>query len=363
MAVTVDRYMTTMIPDSARTSLTARDLLPAPPIDEAALGLSVDGGVDLADRYRACLLTGAIGDALGRPVEGMPREDVVRPVDEFRPWRGWESGPVGTITDDTQLTMVVAECLLSNGGRIDPPDLAAWFVEWLPVARGIGHATRQAVGSLAAGTPWWEAGEASAGNGAAMRAAPVGLAFRGDPAALREQAALSAIPTHADPLAVTSTVLMASAVAWCVGRAPGTDALGLLDHLAVAGEGLWDEPVEERHLRRTGTVRLSERIAEIADMVDWPAGRAFDHLYNGAFVLESLPAALWCFLSAPDDPAAVVVTAAGGGRDADTVASMAGNLAGAFNGTAALPRRWLDELEYRDHLVELADGLLTVSQT
>ncbi|MEQ8717761.1 MAG: ADP-ribosylglycohydrolase family protein [Acidimicrobiales bacterium] len=356
--------MTLMISHTARDSLTARHLLPEPPSATVAeLGLESDDGVDLADRYRGCLLAGAMGDALGRPVEGMPREEVVRPVSEFKPWRGWEQGPIGTITDDTQLTMVVAECLLANGGRIDPADLAARFVEWLPVARGIGHATSMAVSSLAAGTPWWEAGEASAGNGAAMRAAPVGLALRTDPAALREQGALSAIPTHADPLAVTSTVLMASAVAWCVGRAPGTDAIGLLDHLAVASEGLWDEPVEERHLERSGTVRLSERIAEIGDMVDWPSGRAFDHLYNGAFVLESFPAALWCFLSAPDDPEAVVVTAAGGGRDADTVASMAGNLAGAFNGTHLLPQRWLDELEYPDHLVELADGLLALSQT
>jgi hypothetical protein len=51
-----------------------------------------------------------------------------------------------------------------------------------------------------------------------------------------------------------------------------------------------------------------------------PEEEAFGYLYNGAFVLESLPAALWCFLREPEDPEAVVVTAANGGFDADTVA-------------------------------------------
>jgi ADP-ribosylglycohydrolase len=53
---------------------------------------------------------------------------------------------------------------------------------------------------------------------------------------------------------------------------------------------------------------------------------AFEHMYNGAFALESVPAAFYCFLRSADDPERVILTAVNAGYDADTVASMAGNL-------------------------------------
>src|SRR5436305_3362134 len=74
-------------------------------------------GVDYSARYRGSLLAGAIGDALGRPAEGRSADDVARRfglIKEFQPWHGWTGGPAGTITDDTQLTMVVAASLIAN---------------------------------------------------------------------------------------------------------------------------------------------------------------------------------------------------------------------------------------------------------
>lgn len=62
----------------------------------------------------------------------------------------------------------------------------------------------------------------------------------------------------------------------------------------------------------------------------------------------------------PDDPRQVILTAVNAGRDADSVASMAGNLAGARNGAERLRREcpeWWTDLEYRDELIHLADGL------
>lgn len=65
--------------------------------------------------------------------------------------------------------------------------------------------------------------------------------------------------------------------------------------------------------------------------------------------------------SSPADPERVIVAAANGGYDADTVASMAGNLVGALNGASALPGRWLAELEFRDELADLSDRLLALA--
>lgn len=77
---------------------------------------------------------------------------------------------------------------------------------------------------------------------------------------------------------------------------------------------------------------------------------------------HSVPAALWSFLSREDDPEEAIVRAVNLGGDSDTIGAMTGALAGAFHGAAALPRRWLGELENgekgRDYVVSLADRLL-----
>src|SRR5262249_35069767 len=162
----------------------------------------------LRDRYRGALLWGAAGDALGRPAEGLaPAELRARygpdGVTRFIPPLEWRSGPKGTITDDTQLTMEVARSLIATDGHFSPDDLVTRLIAWLPHGRGKGPATTRAVELLEMGTPWWEAGRAGAagGNGAAMRAAPVGLVHALDPLPLelRRDAVLAAGITHAGP--------------------------------------------------------------------------------------------------------------------------------------------------------------------
>lgn len=123
----------------------------------ARLVFQPGAGVDLRDRFRGALVGGAIGDAMGRPNEGTPgpaaRERRLR---EYQPWRGWSGGPKGTITDDTQMTMWLAEAILSAARRekdsrageirdsfIDPHDLAERFTR--EQIRGIGQATREFV--------------------------------------------------------------------------------------------------------------------------------------------------------------------------------------------------------------------------
>lgn len=332
----------------------------------------------LRDLYRGCLLWGAVGDALGRAVEGWTPEQIRARfgpdgLREFVPWSGYRGGPRGTITDDTQLTMEVARSLVAMGGRFDAEDFARRLAAWLPHGRGVGHATRVAVELMAQGTPWWEAGAQvdSAGNGAAMRAAPIGLvwALAASSEELRRDAVLSALPTHTHPVGVAAAVLVATGVAWCIReRASGADRLDVPAFLAcvrAAIEGMEPEPTQERR-PGAGRVRLSERVGELELLVrrDRPE-EVFAYTYNGGFALESVPAALYCFLRSPDDPREVVLTAVNAGYDADTVASMAGNLAGAWCGAERLRREagdWWQELESRQELERLADELLRVAE-
>lgn len=354
----------------ALRELRSRRLVPPPMKTGAAHGidLTLRPGVDYRAKYRGALLGVAIGDALGRPWEG--RGSAASGHDfaalrQYRPWRGWQSGPIGTVTDDTQLTMCVAESLLATG-RLDPADLSRRMVAWLPVGRGKGRATTQAVTALTKGSPWNRSGVDSAGNGAAMRVAPIGLLHRVDPNALRHDAALSAVVTHASQMAVVSAIVQAFSVAHCLHRGPdGPQGASLCAELlagirAILAE-VEEEAIPERRADRPGPVRLTDRLTEVAAWLDATPAEAFAHFHNGAFVLESLPAALWCFLRYVDDPERALLTAVSGGYDADTVAAMTGALVGALHGENAFPAEWIAELEYVDEMRHMADGLLQLA--
>jgi len=346
--------------DDGLAQLTARGLLP-PPWRGGACGLDLQARVDYPSAYRGTLLGVAIGDALGRPVEGRPpavikqRFGVLR---DFQPWHGWQGGPRGTITDDTQMTMCLALSIVARGG-LDPEDLAGRFTDWLDYGRGKGQACTEACLNLRAGMPWWQAGVPSAGNGAAMRAAPIGLFHPRFPEGIRRDGALSAVVTHADVMAVASAITVGFLVAYLLHRPAGTlDADDLMRNLEAI---LADVPEPGHPERREGTdeepVRLADRLAEVPGLLHLDRNEAFAYLHNGAFVLESLPAALWCFLKSPEDAEEAVVLAVNGGYDADTVAAMTGALSGAYLGNQAWPQRWLEDLEYPEELEELAESL------
>ena len=310
-----------------------------------------------ADRYRGALLGSACGDALGRPAESQPPARIKArhgQIRDFMPWHGWNGGPVGTFTDDTQLTLWTARAIL-DGGAEHPAAFGRTLVDRLDSIRGIGQATRQAIIRQRDGRTWWQAGVPSAGNGVAMRIAPLGLAFGNDLTALRRETARNAVVTHADRLAVASGIVQAYAVARLTRTAPGTlDPRAFLAELVDVLADFEDAGAVER---RPDSVRLADRITELADMLDLTPDEAFARTHNGAFVLESLPAAIWSFLAHAENPEEAIVVAVNGGYDADTVAAMTGAMAGAYHGDAALPGRWLDDLEAAADIRAIADRL------
>jgi ADP-ribosyl-[dinitrogen reductase] hydrolase len=336
-------------------------------------GALVEDREDLPDRFRGALLWGAVGDALGRSTEARSWEAIRRRwgpqgVTTYQPWRGWQDGPIGTWTDDTQLTIEVAETILESGGHVDPERLSERLRAWLPHGRGKGRATTSAILAMEAGVPWWEAGPAvdSAGNGAAMRAAPVGLAWSMAPDAgpLGREAVLSALPTHAHPVGVAGAVAIAAGVALCI-RNGGVviEPHRFLAFVADAVAGIETEPTPLRS-DPAAAVTLHQRILEVGSLLDVEPRDVFAHFWSGAFALESVPAALYCFLRSPERPGEVLLIAANAGHDTDTIASMAGNLVGAHVGANRLRAEhaeWWDELEGRDELIDLADGLLEVA--
>ena len=279
------------------------------------------------------------GDALGMPYEAQPPDAVPErlEMEEARLGRG-------TYTDDTQMAIALAESLV-RCGRVDEEDLGATIAEAFDPDRGYGPGTTTVVRLWAAGVPREEAaatlfgGKGSAGNGAAMRVAPVGLLFAHDPERCVAEARRQARLTHAHPLGVDGAAAQAAAVAAAVRGD---------DHLEAARAA-----VETEELAR----RLDEAAALVGRAVE-PA-EAARILGSTVAAHESVPAALLAATAPGFEEALTFAVRCGG--DTDTVAAMAGAIAGARFGLAAIPSRWLDALEDgpkgRNYVLELA-GLL-----
>ena len=298
----------------------------------------------MPDRFPGCLLGHAVGDALGAPFEGIPADAVYR---DFGPIRGiFDDPPIDTLTytDDTEMTIAVAEVLIEDGA-IDPSRLAAAFERNYHPSRGYGPGAQRILDTIRAGGDWQTLAATvfpggSLGNGAAMRVAPVGLLFHCDEARLLEQARLSALPTHTHPVGIEAAQTLALAVAFVLTRPFDRSAFWatLRSHAA------------------TDDLGYALRIASELTPDD-----TLGTLGNRLEAHRSVPTAIACFARHPDSYADTVCHAISLGGDTDTLAAMAGALSGAYLGISALPRHLLDRLENgdkgRDYIASLARRL------
>lgn len=298
---------------------------------------------DLRDRFRGALVGTAVGDALGAHFEGWP----LVPGDELA---AVESATgEWAFTDDTHMTLVLARSLVEHGGLV-PEALAREFAEaWEAEPwRGYGAGPPQIFRRILKGDPWDQpaagmfGGQGSFGNGAAMRAAPAALFGHPHVAAAVDLARIQALATHAHPLGIDGAGVQAAAVAVALAWDEPTDAAGFVS--AVVGHAV--EPEFRERLERAGDLGPAAGPRDVAVA-----------LGNGIEAIEAVPAALACVVARPDSFAEAVRFAVRLGGDTDTIAAMAGAVAGALHGAAAVPDAWRARTEGTDELGGLADRL------
>ncbi|WP_093525496.1 ADP-ribosylglycohydrolase family protein [Stigmatella erecta] len=309
----------------------------------------------------------AVGDALGYPAEFRTRSQLQRELGlegitgfirlkdpRFtRPFILGPDHPPGTFTDDTQMSLCVAEALVAAGHADRDTlmrEMAKRFVQWHHSEdnnRAPGETTGIACGRLAAGVPWREAGVPhSKGCGANMRVAPIGLYYE-DLDTVCEVARDSSRLTHGHPAALEGSAAAALLVALalqdappgrmhaevmrrCGGRSPDFDACFSRVPL------LLQHPPEEVLIdREKGPHALGE---------GWVAE-------------EAVACALYCFWRHPDDYRAAVLEAVNTDGDSDSLATITGSVAGARVGVEGIPSEWVAEVEHSARLLELG-GLL-----
>ena len=294
------------------------------------------------DRAIGALLGLAVGDAVGTTLEFRPRDAQARVEDMVG--GGPFDLPAGSWTDDTTMALALAESLaagsLAASETLDCRDLMDRFVSWWRHGEysctgscfDIGNTTSAALARYQrTGDPMSGSTDSrSAGNGSLMRLAPVALRYWDDRPRLDICAAEQSRTTHAAEEAVDACRAFAELLAEAIAGSPRADLLA------------------PRHFEGTPAV---QRVLGGS----W-RGRPRDEISSSGYVIHTLEAAIWSVARTADFRNAILL-AANLADDADTVAAVTGQLAGALYGVNGIPRDWLDRLAWKDRLMDVADRL------
>ena len=298
----------------------------------------------LRSKFLGSLIGTGVGDALGAGLEGRRRvaEAEVRAVAERR----------GTLiyTDDTHMMIGVAESLIAKKG-FDGEHMTHRFMENYSREpyRGYGPGPPRVFSLIKAGEAWDKAAErlyggGSFGNGSAMRIAPVGVLYYDDLPKLKEIAYKSSQITHAHELGKEGAALQAYAVALATAADPLSEFRSD-EFLAKLVDFMQHQVFKQK----------VEKIRELLGKAD--KEQVIDDLGHGIEAFNSVPAAIYSFLSHPDSFEEAVIYAISLGGDTDTIGAMTGAISGAYLGIEAIPGRWLERLENREYLTGLAEQL------
>lgn len=331
--------------------------------------------------YKACLLGGAIGDALGAPIEFMSRNEIIakhepQGIVDYLP----AYGRLGAITDDTQMTLFTAEGLLrayvrwchkgittisgvteyaykrwlytqEHPSPLHPEaEPKSYYLDgWLITIPGLYHrrapgntclsALRADFRSVPEGAPR----NNSKGCGAVMRMAPVGLMMKDLACAFKTGVELAAL-THGHPSGQLPAGVFASVIRYLV------DGDKLLEAIEKSIGELKGYP--EHH----ETLDILDLALALAADKTVSSTDAISRLGEGWVAEEALAISLYCSLAAKDFRDGVLMAVNHDG-DSDSTGSITGNILGLIYGLEDIPQRWLDNLELRDVISEIAEDL------
>ena len=266
------------------------------------------------DRALAAFLGFAIGDALGATVEFMTRREIAVEygVHQDIIGGGWLRLAPGRVTDDTEMALALGRSLIRRNG-LDVGDVCEEFAAWLKSGPAdVGNTCRRGIRRyITEGTVTGAFCEGDAGNGAAMRVLPVALATLGCPDQATTWPLVQGRITHHHPL---SDDAMATLVR--------------LVHRLLLAEG-----------KAAVKVEADQLVAKHPTFRFEPYGGR-----SSAYVVDTMQTVLHFYFGANSFADCVTQTINQGG-DADTTGALAGMLAGATYGTAAIPARWLAKLD------------------
>ncbi|WP_394619633.1 ADP-ribosylglycohydrolase family protein [Lentzea sp. JNUCC 0626] len=315
----------------------------------------------------------ALGDALGMPTQSMSRAEILA---DYGGITGLvAAGPrqriahgmaAGSITDDTEQAVLLAELLVESDGVVDPAELARRLLAWEDRMRErgsldlLGPSTKAALARLEDGVPADEAGRNGATNGAAMRITPVGIAV--DASDLRsfvDVVAHTSAPTHNTGLGIGAAAAVGAAVSAGVGGASLAEAV----EVAVAAA---DEGGRRGHWVAGGTIaaRLRWALPYLTSLPEKAREEALIEVVGTSVAAQESVVAAVALAALAEDPWAALCQAASLGGDTDTIAAMAGAVLGAVHGIEVWPAAAVATVESANDLAldPLVSNLLALRE-
>ena len=294
---------------------------------------------------KAVMIGHAVADALGVPIEFRSREELdLAPVTEMTGF-GTYPVPAGAWSDDTSMSLCAMAVLAS--GRVDYGKIMENFAKWCANSKytptnstfDIGNTCLCAIQNYLSddAIPATECGlsdDRSNGNGSLMRIHPFVLYAHAKKLPYEKWSELiknGSRLTHAHARSVLGCMIY-SFVLLALLEMPAKPSIAL--GLTKALHRLGDSP-ELSHYGRI----FSDSFAALPR----------EQIKSSGYVVDTLEAALWCLMTT-ENYRDCVLKAVNLGEDTDTVAAVAGGLAGALYGDSAIPTEWLDTLIRREDL-------------
>ncbi len=344
------------------------------------------GTISLKERFSGCLLGGALGDALGYPVEFMHTDEIMRTYGRngiISPEADKQRG-FALISDDTQMTLFTAEGIIaadSLGAKNEITNYTTYvfysYQRWLYTqekmlaSREYSHVLEgeQFIGKLITAdgmcdrrapgitclSSLRQASEHnygrivnkinnSKGCGGVMRVAPAGLYFHRDSErAFRMSAEFAAI-THTHPTGYLAAGALGAIVAELASGSELSSALDVALYILRGYDGCMETYRSLDHAR-------SLEASDVAPM------EAVRRLGQGWVAEEALAIALYCALCHSENVENALRLAVNHDGDSDSTGAICGNIMGAIYGEAALPKRWLKKLELCGLVRSVSDRL------
>ena len=309
---------------------------------------------DITDRVYGSLLGGAVGDALGAPVEGWTHgriEAEYGEMDEFVAYNmPYSEGEPGAVTDDTVLRQYLAFAVIRAGGRVTPEEYAEVLCEHLDEDR-VWVTEEVTLRKLLVGVDPWRCGEGNIPGAAPTSAATVnGIINVGDPRqAYQDGYDIAAVHQSGIEAGAAATVAAGTATALRPSATTDDVVATMLDQAPRKLYRAMDLVLETAEAAGDGT-EFAERFYESHLDWRWP-GTAWDReqyhagkIFSGS-TIESLPAAAGLLRLYGEDVNRALVAAASFGRDCDTIASLVGSLSGALHGADAIRQDLVEQSE------------------
>ena len=327
------------------------------------------------DKFRGCLIGGAAGDALGYSVEFLSEEIIRKKYGPEGITAYDRRGGLALISDDTQMTMFTANGLLLAAFREEKDwrqSIATAYREWyktqvsacspatrflrcwlmdipeLYSPRAPGNTCLSAIDEGCCGT-FTHPHNRSKGCGGVMRVAPIGLYFE-DTAQAAMVAAEAAVLTHGHEMGYIPAALLAAIVNQAVYY-PDWDLEHIIIFCLRSMHILFpnSEALPAFHDKIIKAIALAKEKAPDLD--------AIHTLGPGWCGDDAIAVAIFCALKYRNDFDAAMIASVNHGGDSDSTGAITGNILGAYLGLSAIPEKYLEDLELKEVLLELADDL------